>query len=164
MDLTHLDSQGKAHMVDVSDKPITARCARARGSIYLQKSTLDAIADGQIPKGDVFATARIAGIMAAKRCDELIPLCHGLSLDSVTVDLIPRTDPPRVEILSRVTCTARTGAEMEALVAVSVAALTIYDMVKAIDKTAIIGDIQLVEKSGGKSGHFTREDNTCKEE
>ena len=151
-------------MVDVSGKPVTARRARARGTIYLQQATLDAIADDRLPKGDVFAAARIAGIMAAKRCDELIPLCHRLALDSVAIDLQPRSDPPRVEVCSEVTCTAKTGAEMEALVAVSVAALTIYDMVKAIDKAAVIGDIQLVEKSGGKSGHFTREENTCKEE
>ena len=151
-------------MVDVSGKPVTARRARARGTIYLQQATLDAITDGRSPKGDVFAAARIAGIMAAKRCDELIPLCHSLALDSAAIDLQPRSDPPRVEVCSETTCTAKTGAEMEALVAVSVAALTIYDMVKAMDKAAVIGDIQLVEKSGGKSGHFTREENTCKEE
>ena len=151
-------------MVDVSDKPVTTRRARARGSIYLHQGTLDAITGGTVSKGDVFAAARIAGIMAAKRCDELIPLCHSLSMDSVTVDLIPHTDPPSVEILSLVTCTARTGAEMEALMAVSVAALTIYDMVKAMDTTLVIGDIQLIEKSGGSSGHFTREENPCKEE
>ena len=164
MDFTHLDNKGKARMVDVSGKPVTARCALAMCSIYLQQATLDAITDDQLPKGDVFATARIAGIMAAKRCDELIPLCHRLALESVVVDLQPHSDPPRVEVFSKVTCTAKTGAEMEALVAVSVAALTIYDMVKAIDKAAVISDIQLVEKSGGKSGHFTREENTCKEE
>jgi len=151
-------------MVDVSDKPVTARRARASGSIYLHQGTLDAIIGGQVSKGDVFAAARIAGIMAAKRCDELIPLCHSLSADSVTVDLIPRTDPTRVEIQSVVTCTAKTGAEMEALVAVSVAALTIYDMVKAMDTTLVIGDIRLLEKSGGSSGHFTREENACKDE
>lgn len=159
-------------MVDVSGKPVTVRSARARGTIYLQQATLDAITDpcpgtdflGDRGKGDVFAAARIAGIMAAKRCDELIPLCHSLALEHVVIDLQPRCDPPRVEICSEVTCTAKTGAEMEALVAVSVAALTIYDMVKAVDKAAVISDIQLVEKSGGKSGHFSREENVCKEE
>lgn len=164
MDITHLDEDGRLRMVDVSAKPPTVRRARAAGTIYLQQTTLDAIAQNRVAKGDVFAAARIAGIMAAKRCDELIPLCHSLSLDSIDVSLEPHSDPPRVEILSAATCTARTGAEMEALVAVSVAALTIYDMVKAVDRTAVIGDIRLLEKSGGKSGRFVREGNACKEE
>ena len=164
MDITHLDEDGRLRMVDVSGKPATVRRARAAGTIYLQQTTLDAIAQDRIAKGDVFAAARIAGIMAAKRCDELIPLCHRLPLDSVAIDLRPDSDPPRVQISSEVTCTAKTGAEMEALVAVSVAALTIYDMVKAIDAAAVIGDIHLVEKSGGKSGRFVRGEEPCNQE
>ena len=164
MEFSHLDEDGRLQMVDVSGKPIAARRARARGAIYLQQATLDAITENKIAKGDVFAAARVAGIMAAKRCDELIPLCHGLPLDRVSIDLEPKSDPPRVEISSHVTCTARTGAEMEALTAVSIAALTIYDMVKAMDRTAVIGDTRLVEKSGGKSGRFVREGDACKEE
>lgn len=154
MKLTHLDQKGRAKMVDVSEKPVTLRRAKAAGTIYLLQSTLDAIARDGLPKGDAFAAARIAGIMAAKRCDELIPLCHGLPLDGVVVELEPRADPARVEITASVTCRARTGAEMEALVAVSIAALTIYDMVKAIDREARISDVHLVSKSGGKSGDF----------
>lgn len=164
MKLSHLDDEGHLHMVDVSSKPITPRHARARGAICLKQSSIDAIAEDKVAKGDVFATARIAGITAAKRVDELIPLCHSIPLDSISVDLEARSDPPRIEISADVTCIAKTGAEMEALTAVSVAALTIYDMVKAIDKTAVIGDIRLVEKSGGKSGHFVREEDACKEE
>ena len=163
MDFTHLDENGQAKMVDVSGKPVTVRRARARGAIYLQQATLDAIAENRVAKGDVFAAARIAGIMAAKRCAELIPLCHSLPLESGSVDLEAHSDPPRVEVFSEVICTAKTGAEMEALTAVSVAALTIYDMVKAIDRMAVIGDIRLVEKSGGKSGHFVREGDECKD-
>ena len=156
MDLTHLDNKGRAKMVDVSGKPVTVRRAVARGAIYLQESTLEAIAGDKIAKGDVFAAARLAGITAAKRCDELIPLCHSIPLDSVSVTLGAEANPPRVEIESEVVCSARTGAEMEALLAVSIAALTVYDMVKSIDRTAVIGDIRLVEKSGGKSGKFVR--------
>lgn len=156
MEITHLDDKGNARMVDTSGKPVTLRRAVATGAIYLQGDTLAMIAEGGLPKGDVFAAARIAGIMAAKRCDELIPLCHSIPLDSVTVDLLPRDNPARVEIQSEVICRAQTGAEMEALTAVSVAALTIYDMVKAIDRTAVIGDIRLMEKSGGRSGEFVR--------
>jgi cyclic pyranopterin phosphate synthase len=151
LEITHLDDKGNARMVDTSGKAVTLRRAVATGSIYLAEATLNAIAEGGLPKGDVFAAARIAGIMAAKRCDELIPLCHNIPLDSVSVDLRPCPSPARVEITSEVVCRAQTGAEMEALVAVSVAALTIYDMVKAIDRTATIGDIRLLEKSGGKS-------------
>lgn len=160
--LTHTDKQGRAKMVDVSEKPITARYARARGTVYLRESTLDTIAENRVAKGDVLSTARIAGIMAAKRCDELIPLCHSLPLDNVEVELTLCADRPRVEIESSVSCHGRTGVEMEALVAVSIAALTVYDMVKAIDREAAIGDIRLVEKTGGKSGHFVCEDESCK--
>lgn len=161
MKLTHIDEDGGANMVDISEKPVTIRRARARSAVYLLKSTLELIAQNGLPKGDVFAAARIAGIMAAKRCDDLIPLCHSLPLDSVNVDLEPHSDPPRVEISSEVVCTAKTGAEMEALTAVSVAALTIYDMVKSVDREARISDICLVEKSGGKSGHFAAKEKKC---
>ncbi len=164
MDLTHVDENGRVRMVDVSGKPVTARRARAGGTIHVQQATLNAIAANTLAKGDVLAAARLAGIMAAKRCDELIPLCHSLPLGGVTVELEPQTQPPRIDITSEVTCTARTGAEMEALVAVSVAALTIYDMIKAIDRTAVIGDIRLLEKSGGKSGSFVREEKPCQDE
>jgi cyclic pyranopterin phosphate synthase len=164
MELSHIDERGNAKMVDVSQKPTTERYARARGTVYVGESTLDAIADNRVAKGDVLSTARIAGIMAAKRCDELIPLCHSLPLDNVEIDLTLGSDPPRVEIESSVTCHGRTGVEMEALVAVSIAALTVYDMVKAIDREATIGDIRLIEKAGGKSGHFVREGESCRAE
>ena len=158
MGFSHVDEQGKANMVDVSDKTVTARFARARGCVNMQASTLDAITSNQVAKGDVLATARIAGIMAAKRCDELIPLCHSIPLDNVEINFELRSDARLVEIESIVRCHGRTGVEMEALLAVSIAALTIYDMVKAVDREASIGDIRLVEKSGGKSGHFVREE------
>lgn len=161
MSLTHIDDKGRAQMVDVSDKPITLRKATARGIIHLKPATLDAIAGQQLPKGDVFATARIAGIMAAKRCDELIPLCHGLPLEKVSVSFSFIENPPGIEITSEAVCTGRTGVEMEALTAVAVSALAIYDMVKAVDRTAVIGDIRLMEKSGGRSGHFVREEEGC---
>lgn len=164
MELSHIDEHGKARMVDVSGKMPSERYARARGTVYVRQPTLDAIAENRVAKGDVLSAARIAGIMAAKRCDELIPLCHSLPMDNVEVELKLCTDRPRVEIEARVTCHGRTGVEMEALVAVSIAALTVYDMVKAIDREATIGDIRLVEKSGGRSGHFIREDESCRAE
>jgi len=164
MKLTHVDEHGRANMVDVSKKPATVRMAKAASTIYLQQSTLELIAKSGLPKGDALGAARIAGIMAAKRCDELIPLCHSLPLESVSVDLEPHSDPPRVEISSEVICTAKTGAEMEALLAVSVAALTIYDMVKSVDREARISDIRLMEKSGGKSGHFKAKEQECRDE
>jgi len=164
MELSHIDERGQARMVDVSEKLVTERYARARGTVYVRQPTLDAIAENRLAKGDVLSTARIAGIMAAKRCDELIPLCHSIPLDDVEIDLTLCADPPRVEIESRVTCHGRTGVEMEALVAVSIAALTIYDMVKTIDREAMIGDIRLLEKAGGKSGHFVREGEPCNPE
>lgn len=163
MSLTHVDEKGNARMVDVSEKPVTTRHAVAKGRISLLPSTMEAIAEGRLAKGDVFAVARIAGIMAAKRCDELIPLCHSLPLSSVIVNLQPCFNPPGVEISAEVGCRARTGAEMEALAAVSISALTLYDMVKAVDKSAVIGEIRLVEKSGGRSGHLTGKESTCKE-
>jgi len=153
--LSHLDAQGRARMVDVGDKPVTAREAIAEGFITLQPQTLRAIADGKVPKGEVLNTARIAGILAAKRCGELIPLCHPLPVESVEVhfdvpELEPEgTEPVRLHIKSIARIQAKTGVEMEALTAVSVAALTVYDMCKAIDKSMIIGDVRLVSKTGG---------------
>ena len=144
-------------MVDVSPKTATSRCAVARGAVNLQASTLAAISEGRITKGEVLNVARVAGIMAAKRCDEIIPLCHSVPLDSVEIDFRLCPEDGRVEIESRVRCVGKTGVEMEALLAVSSAALTIYDMVKAVDRQASITDIRLVEKSGGKCGTFIRE-------
>src|SRR5436309_1281713 len=159
--LTHLDSKGRAKMVDVGEKPITAREAQAEGFITLQRSTIDAIANDQVPKGEVFGTARIAGIIAAKKCGELIPLCHPLPIESVEVsfdipELEPQSDEPiRVHIRAIARITGKTGVEMEALTAVSVAALTIYDMCKAIDKTMVIDGVRLVKKTGGTKGTLT---------
>ncbi len=152
--LTHLDAEGKAAMVDVSGKAETARVAVARGSVTMRPETLRLISAGAVAKGDVLAAARLAGIMAAKRTSDLIPLCHPLPLASVAVDLSP--DPQRSAIDITATCriTGRTGVEMEALTAVAVAALTIYDMCKAVDRGMVIGDIRLVHKSGGKSGTY----------
>ena len=153
-DLTHLDSLGRAQMVDVSDKSETVRRAVARGRVLLAAATVHLLRDNAIPKGDALAVARIAGIMAAKRTSELIPLCHPLPVTKVMVNL--EITDEGVEIEAEVRVTGRTGVEMEALTAVSVAALTLYDMVKAVDKGAVITDIRLEEKSGGKSGDFHR--------
>jgi cyclic pyranopterin phosphate synthase len=156
--LTHLDSKGRAKMVDVGQKPITSREAQAEGFIMLLRSTIEAIANDAVPKGEVFGTARLAGIMAAKRCGELIPLCHPLPIESVEVtfdipELEPRDDGPvRIHIRATAKITAKTGVEMEALTAVSVAALTIYDMCKAIDKFMVIDGIKLIKKTGGTKG------------
>jgi cyclic pyranopterin monophosphate synthase len=152
--LTHLDETGAARMVDVAAKPVTARSAAATGRIRMSPPAREALAAGSGPKGDALAAARIAGIMAAKRTAELIPLCHPLALDSVTVDFTLASDGIAVE--ARVALTGRTGAEMEALTAVSVALLTLYDMGKAIDPAMVIEDIRLEEKSGGKSGAWRR--------
>ena len=151
-ELTHLDEAGKARMVDVGAKPQTARVAVASGRIRMGAQALAAIREGEVPKGDVLATARIAGIMAAKKTADLIPLCHPLALDAVTVDFAFEDDG----LLATATAslTGRTGVEMEALTAVSVALLTIYDMAKAIDKAMVIEDIHLAEKRGGKSGDW----------
>lgn len=155
--LTHLDELGNARMVDVSGKPTTARQASAEAFVLLQPATLRAIADESVPKGEVLNVARVAGIMAAKRCGELIPLCHPLPIESVEVhfevpELEPDGDEPvRLHIRSVAKITGRTGVEMEALTAVSVAALTVYDMCKAIDKTMVIDGIRVTAKSGGKS-------------
>jgi cyclic pyranopterin phosphate synthase len=143
-------------MVDVTAKPATAREAVARGHIACQKETIRLILDDALPKGDVLAAARVAGILAAKRVDQLIPLCHPLLITSAEVTFAPREGAARIEIESRVKTTGKTGAEMEALTAVSVAALTIYDMCKAVDKGMVIGDVRLVAKRGGKSGEYLR--------
>lgn len=157
-DLTHFDEKGQARMVDVGDKDITAREAVAQGEVFMKPSTLELIVTGQTKKGDVFAVARLAGIMAAKKTPDLIPLAHPLPLSSITVDFYPDMESARVRIEARVKVTARTGVEMEALTAVSVAALTIYDMCKAVDRGMTISGIRLMEKSGGRSGHFVRTD------
>ena len=158
MELTHLDEQGRAQMVDVSAKSESAREAVAFGRVLLNPATVQLLRDDAVPKGDVLGTARIAGILAAKRTSDLIPLCHPLPITSVTLDLtIVDTG---VEISATVRVTGKTGVEMEALTAVSVAALTVYDMVKAVDRNAIITDIRLEHKSGGKSGEWQRNRNT----
>jgi cyclic pyranopterin phosphate synthase len=152
--LSHVDADGKVRMVDVGAKAVTAREARARGEITMSAAALKLIRAGKVKKGDPLQTARLAGIMAAKQTATLIPLCHPLPLTHVSVELTPTRRGYRIE--SRVRTSGQTGVEMEALTAVSVAALTIYDMVKAVDKTMVIGDICVVEKSGGRSGHYKR--------
>jgi cyclic pyranopterin phosphate synthase len=152
--LTHLDERGQAAMVDVSDKAITVRTAVAQAEVHMQPQTLAAIRDGDVPKGDVLAAARIAGIQAAKRTPELIPLCHTLLLTKVAVDFALDDERTCVVITATVRCTGQTGVEMEALTAASVAALTIYDMAKALEKTMIITNLRLLEKQGGKSGDW----------
>jgi cyclic pyranopterin phosphate synthase len=156
--LSHLDDQGRAKMVDVSDKDITSRIAVARGTIHMRAETLALILDDKIEKGDVFSVARVAGIMAAKKTSDLIPMCHPLNITSVEIDLTPAENPARVEIEASVRVTGKTGVEMEAMTAVAVAGLTIYDMCKAVDREMSIGEIRLVKKSGGKSGTFLRKE------
>ncbi len=153
--LTHLDDKGQAHMVDVSAKDITERTATAAATVTMKPETLALILDGTVAKGDAIATARLAGIMAAKRTSDLIPLCHPLAITKVTVELTP--DPARNAIDITATCkvSGKTGVEMEALTAASVAALTIYDMCKAVDRGMVISDIRLLHKAGGKSGVWT---------
>jgi cyclic pyranopterin phosphate synthase len=155
--LTHLDEQGRVQMVDVGEKPVTRREAIARGAIRMAAATLEAIVGGTLKKGEALTTARIAGIMAAKRTYELIPLCHQIPIDVVEVDFQPDSKRSVLLIQSRAVSSGRTGVEMEALVAVSAAALTIYDMAKAIDRAMTIEAIRLVRKSGGRSGDFVRE-------
>jgi cyclic pyranopterin monophosphate synthase len=152
--LSHVDEAGKARMVDVGGKAVTSREALARGEITMSAAALTLIRTGKVAKGDPLQTARLAGIMAAKQTSSLIPLCHPLSLTHVSVELTPTRRGYRIE--ARVRTDARTGVEMEALTAVSVAALTIYDMVKAVDKEMVIGDICLIEKTGGRSAHYRR--------
>jgi len=153
---THFDKAGNARMVDVSDKPVTKREAVARGLVSMKKSTLELIKNSKVSKGDVLGVARVAGIMAAKKTSDLIPMCHPLNVASVEIDFNIDSKNSKIHIESRAKITGSTGVEMEALTAVSVAALTIYDMCKAVDRGMIISDIMLVEKRGGKSGIFKR--------
>lgn len=153
-ELTHFDNEGKAIMVDVGEKENTRRVAVARGEVAMQPETLARIIENRVEKGDVFAVARLAGIMAAKKTSELIPLCHPLLINSVTLEFAPDQGHARVVIEACVKVNGQTGVEMEALTAVSAAALTIYDMCKAVDRTMTIDRVRLVEKKGGRSGHF----------
>jgi cyclic pyranopterin phosphate synthase len=154
--LSHLNDKGEARMVDVSAKDVTSRTARAEGFVAMAPATLELILAGKAPKGDVLATARVAGIMAAKRTHELIPLCHALPLSEVTVDFEPSRDPLGLRVEATAKVDAKTGVEMEALTAVSIACLTIYDMVKAVDRAVSFSGIRLLEKTGGRSGTFRR--------
>lgn len=156
--LTHIDAKGEARMIDVSTKPATERTAVAEGRVVMSKATLEMIVGGNAKKGDVLGTARIAGIMAAKRTHELIPLCHPLLLTQIAVDIEPDTALPGLAVRATVKTSGQTGVEMEALTAVSVACLTIYDMAKAIERGMRIEDIRLIEKSGGKSGRYRAKD------
>lgn len=158
--LSHVDENGVAKMVDVSEKPETIRTAKAVGYVIMKPETLDLVIKGQMKKGAVLMTAQIAGIQAAKRTSDLIPLCHPIPIHQVEVNLTPLPDLPGVEIISMVKTQGKTGAEMEALTAISVAALTVYDMIKAVEKTAIISDIHLLEKHGGQSGDVLWGENT----
>jgi cyclic pyranopterin phosphate synthase len=153
-ELTHFDAAGQAHMVDVSDKPVTDRVAVAEGWVRMRPETLALVTAGTAKKGDVLGIARLAGIMGAKKTADLIPLCHPLAITKVTLDLTPDADLPGVRITATVKTTGQTGVEMEALTAVSVAALTVHDMLKAAEKTIEIGGIRVVLKDGGKSGRY----------
>ena len=155
--LTHLDATGNAHMVDVSEKHVTSRSATAKAQVLMLPETLALILSGQARKGDVLATARIAGIMAAKKTHELIPLCHPLLISKVSVDFVADEKTSSIEVSATVRVEGKTGVEMEALTACSIAALTLYDMCKAVDRAMKITDLRLTEKSGGKSGTFTAE-------
>ena len=161
--LSHFDEQGKAIMVDVSEKDDTLREAKAGGSVFMKPETFRLIMDKQIAKGDVLGVARIAGIMAAKKTPDLIPMCHPLSISSIQVDFFPAEEKSRIDIEAKVKIKGKTGVEMEALTAVTVAALTIYDMCKAVDREIVISNIHLKEKSGGKSGHFQWKETEAKE-
>ena len=154
--LTHLDEKGQARMVDVGQKAHTERQATASATIYMQPETLAMIVEGKHKKGDVMATARIAGIMAAKRTPDLIPMCHPLMITSVKVELTPNLENASVEVLATCKTVGQTGIEIEALTAASIAALTLYDMCKAVDRGMVIDQVKLLEKLGGKSGHWTR--------
>lgn len=157
MGLTHIDEGGKARMVDVGGKAVTERVAVARGRVLMKKETLELILANEVKKGDVLGVARVAGIMAAKKTSELIPLCHPLNITSVEVEFETLKDPSGIDITATARVASQTGVEMEALTAVSVAALTVYDMCKAADKGMTLTDIRLIKKTGGKSGTFTRE-------
>ncbi|MBI5236448.1 MAG: cyclic pyranopterin monophosphate synthase MoaC [Deltaproteobacteria bacterium] len=156
MALTHIDDKGKARMVDVTDKGVTDRVAVAKGAVRMKQETLDLILANEVKKGDVLAVARLAGIMAAKKTGEIIPLCHPLNLTSVEVEFATRNDLPGVEITATTKVSGKTGVEMEALTAVATAALTVYDMCKAVDKEMELTAIRLVKKTGGRSGEFVR--------
>ena len=153
--LTHLDAQGRARMVDVADKPVTSRTAVAEATVRMQASTLALITEKTAAKGDVLAVARVAGIQAAKRTHELIPLCHALLLSSVVVDF-ETPDDATLRIITHVRCKGETGVEMEALTAASIAALTVYDMLKAVERGMVVENVRLLEKAGGRSGHWRR--------
>ena len=155
--LTHINSNGEAQMVDVSDKENTMREAKAGARVVMQSNTLELIVSGSHKKGDVLSVAKIAGIQAAKKCSELIPLCHPLMLTKVNVELTPNNDKNCIEITASAKLNGRTGVEMEALTAASIAALTVYDMCKAVDRFMVIDNVQLLEKKGGKSGHWILE-------
>ncbi len=152
--LTHFDGKGDAHMVDVSDKAVTSRVATAEGWVKMARETLDIITEGRAKKGDVLGVARLAGIMGAKQCASLIPLCHPLPITKVSVELAPDAALPGIRIQATVKTTGQTGVEMEALTAVNIAALTVYDMSKAVDKAMEIGGIRVILKDGGKSGRY----------
>jgi cyclic pyranopterin monophosphate synthase len=152
--LTHTDARGKASMVDVGDKPITQRTAAAQARVVMSREAFDAVLKNALAKGDALATARLAGILAAKRCDELIPLCHALPLDGVDVRFTPQHDPPGFTLLATVRTNARTGVEMEALAAVTLAGLTLIDMAKSIDRGMRLTDVRVTMKAGGKSGNW----------
>ena len=156
--LSHLNEKGEANMVDVSAKDVTHRVARAEGFVSMAAATLEMIETGTAKKGDVLATARIAGIMAAKKTSDLIPLCHPLPITKATVDFVPSQNPPGLHVTAEVKVAGQTGVEMEALTAVSVACLTIYDMLKAVDKAMTFEGIRLIEKLGGRSGHWRATD------
>ena len=152
--LTHINANGEAQMVDVSDKNETAREAKACARVVMKAETLDLIVSGSHKKGDVLAVARVAGIQAAKKCSDLIPLCHPLMLSKVSVELTPNIQNNCIDIIATAKLTGKTGVEMEALTAASIAALTVYDMCKAVDRVMLIDNVQLLEKKGGKSGHW----------
>ena len=156
--LSHLDSEGRARMVDVTDKDATSRVALDRGMICMRPETIDMIVEKKVAKGDVFSVARVAAMMAAKKTPDLIPMCHTLNITSVELSLTPERNPARVEIEAIVKVTGQTGVEMEAMTAVAVCGLTIYDMCKAADREMSIGEIRLIKKSGGKSGTFSRKE------
>ena len=155
--LTHINSNGEAQMVDVSEKNNTSREAKAGAKVLMKPETLDLIVSGSHKKGDVLSVARVAGIQAAKKCSELIPLCHPLMLTNVSVELTPNTKDSSIEIVAVAKLNGKTGVEMEALTAASIAALTVYDMCKAVDRFMTISNVQLLEKKGGKSGHWVLE-------
>lgn len=156
--LTHINEEGRPKMVDVGNKEDTVRIGEAYGCIYMEEKTLEMITGGKHKKGDVIATAQVAGIMAAKKTWEIIPMCHNILINGIDMKFEPDTDKNCIHISARATTTGKTGIEMEVLTAVSVAALTIYDMCKAVDRSMIISDVKLMKKSGGKSGDFNRKD------